>query len=111
MNLREARIKFTFLFATKLIPKAIELGFEPVFDEITQHARVGHMAESLHYEGCAGDLILYKKGNWLKKTEDYQELGEYWESLNSDCKWGGKFTKLDGGHFSFAPVELFGGRK
>jgi len=109
MNLREARCRFTILFATKLIPKAIELGFECAFDEITNHQKTGHMVGSLHYSGCAGDLILYKDGVYQGKTEAHQELGEYWESLDPDCKWGGRWG--DGNHYSFAPVEIFHGMK
>jgi len=108
MNLRGARVRFTILFATKLIPKAIELGFETAFDEITQHQNAGHMANSLHYMGCAGDLILYKDGIYKPQTENYKELGEYWESLDPNCKWGGRWG--DGNHFSFSPKELFGDR-
>ncbi len=110
MNLREARVEFTILFATKLTPKAIELGFEPAFDEITQHQNRGHREGSLHYYGCAGDLILYKDGVYVIHTEDYTELGEYWESLHSFCRWGGRFKNQDGNHFSFSPPELFGNR-
>ncbi len=110
MTLREARIIFSFYFAEKLCQKARELGFDYAFDEITNHQGTGHKKDSLHYFGCAGDLILYKNGVYLDKTEDYQELGEYWESVNSDCKWGGRFSKPDGNHFSFAPFEVFGGR-
>lgn len=109
MNLREARIRFTFLFATKLIPKAIELGFETAFDEITNHQGKGHRPDSLHYSGCAGDLVLYKDGMYQPKTETHQPLGEYWESLDPNCKWGGRFS--DGNHYSFAPIEVFGGKK
>ena len=109
MNLREARTKFTNLFATKLIPKAIELGFEPAFDEITQHQGKGHMVGSLHYSGCAGDLILYNEnGSYITDPQSYQSLGEYWESLDKDCKWGGRWK--DANHFSFSPKELFGNR-
>jgi hypothetical protein len=43
------------------------------------------------------------------RTDDYKELGEYWESLDQDCKWGGRWG--DGNHFSYAPMELFYGRK
>ena len=109
MNLREARVKFTILFSTKLIPKAIELGFEPAYDEITQHQNKGHMENSLHYSGCAGDLLLYKNGLYQIDTKTYRELGDYWEYLDSDCKWGGRWG--DGNHFSYAPVEVFGGKK
>ncbi len=109
MNLRESRCKFTVLFAIKLIPKAIELGYEPAFDEITQHQDKGHKVGSLHYAGCAGDLLLYKNGNYCLEQKDYKELGEYWESLDPNCKWGGRWG--DGNHMSYAPVEVFGGRK
>ena len=109
MNLREARVTFTILFATKLIPKAVELGFEPAFDEITQHQNKGHKVGSLHYAGCAGDLLLYKNGNYCPEEKDYKELAKYWESLDPDChngiSWG------DSNHFSYAPVEVFSGRK
>ncbi len=109
MNLREARIIFSFYFAERLLPKARELGCDYTLDEVTNHQGKGHIIGSLHYEGCAGDLILYRLGVYLDKTEDYQKLGEYWESLNPDCRWGGRWG--DGNHFSFAPVEIFGGRK
>ena len=105
MNLREARVKFSFLFAEKLLPKAREWGFEYAFDEISNHQGTGHMKGSLHYFGCAGDLILYKDGNYLPETEPYRKLGEYWEGLDVNCKWGGRFK--DGNHFSFSPPELF----
>jgi hypothetical protein len=109
MNLREARCRFSYLFGEKLLPKARELGFEYAFDEITNHQGTGHMTNSLHYMGCAGDLILYKDGTYKPYTENYKELGEYWELLDSDCAWGGRWG--DGNHFSYAPEELFGGRR
>ncbi len=109
MTLREARCRFSYLFAEKLLPKARELGFEYAFDEVTQHQNRGHMTNSLHYSGCAGDPLLYKDGVYLTKTEDYRELGEYWESLDPNCKWGGRWG--DGNHMSYAPIEIFCGRK
>ena len=109
MNLRKARCIFSYLFAEKLLPKARELGFEYAFDEITNHQNKGHMTDSLHYSGCAGDLILYKNGVYQSKTEIYQPLGEYWESVDPNCKWGGRWD--DGNHFSFSPPELFKDRK
>jgi len=58
---------------------------------------------SLHFEGLAIDLNLFKDGKYLTGTEDYRELGEYWESIGG--AWGGRFN--DGNHFSLA----YGGRK
>ena len=109
MNLRESRVRFTFLFATKLIPKAIELGFECAFDEITNHQNTGHKPDSLHYSGCAGDLLLYKDGVYQPKTETYEDLGMYWLSLDNNCKWGGDWG--DGNHFSYSPFEVFGNKR
>lgn len=109
MTLREARVIFTTLIC-KVVEKATELGYEAAYDEVTNHQGVGHRIGSLHYFGCAADVLLYKDGTYLTKTADYQALGEYWESLHKYCKWGGRFSKPDGNHFSFSPPELFGDR-
>lgn len=109
MNLREARVRFSYLFAEKLLPKVTELGLQYAFDEITNHQNQGHVGGSLHYFGCAGDLILYDmEGKYITDTETYQPLGEFWESLDENCRWGGRFR--DGNHFSYSPKELFGNK-
>jgi len=109
MTLREARCRFTYLMAEKLIPYMRTLGYEYAFDEITNHQGTGHRDGSLHYDGCAGDLLLYRDGVWQKSTEAHRKSGEYWESLDPNCKWGGRWE--DGNHYSFAPPEIFGERK
>jgi hypothetical protein len=53
---------------------------------------------SLHRLGLAIDLVLTKSGVPLWLTEQYTELGEFWESLHELCSWGGRFG--DGMHFS-----------
>lgn len=61
---------------------------------------------SLHLVRLAIDLNLFKAGRYCDKTEDYEELGRYFESLGG-C-WGGSFlTRPDGNHFSLP----HGGRK
>ena len=63
------------------------------------------IAHSLHELRLAVDLVLFKiisgKLTQLSKTEDYRELGEWWESQSDPdlplC-WGGHFN--DGNHFS-----------
>ncbi|MCL2219314.1 MAG: M15 family metallopeptidase [Chitinispirillia bacterium] len=60
-------------------------------------------ASSLHFDGLAIDLNLFKDGKYLPATADHRELGEYWESLGG-C-WGGRFN--DGNHYSLA----YNGRK
>lgn len=64
------------------------------------------IANSLHTKRLAIDLNLFKDGVYKTNSEDYKEMGEYWESLDTDCVWGGRFKdsrgnpKPDGNHFS-----------
>ena len=41
----------------------------------------------------------HKLGEYLVETEDHRFLGEFWESLDPMCTWGGRFQ--DGNHYSF----------
>lgn len=50
---------------------------------------------SKHHCRCATDLNLFKNDVYLTKTADYQELGDFWESIGG--KWGGRWN--DGNHF------------
>lgn len=56
------------------------------------------IVNSLHAKRLAVDFNLFYAGVYLTKTEDYRELGEYWESIGGS--WGGRFSKPDGNHFS-----------
>lgn len=58
------------------------------------------ISNSLHLSGLAADVLLYRDGQYLDKTEDYKQLGEYWEQLHPLARWGGRFKKPDGNHFS-----------
>ena len=92
-ELLEKKLKFTNHFSV-LIQFAIAMGYQIAFDK--EHCE--HMPASLHYLGLAKDILLYKKGVYLKDTADYRFLGNFWKSLDKDCRWGGDF--LDGCHFS-----------
>ena len=107
MTLREARCKFSYLLAERLLPFIRSLGYEYAFDDVK--AKTGHKVNSVHYDACAGDVLLYKDGVYQTTTETHKESGEYWKSLHPNCYWGGDWG--DGNHYSFAPFELFGGRK
>jgi hypothetical protein len=114
----------------KLVRRAHQLGFEIRGGELLRfeaqarwnatHCRVckqtmGHInhpvrhkfraigiVKSLHRLKLAIDLVLFRKGKPCWDSEDYRELGEYWESLHPLCRWGGRFRNPDGGHFSLA---------
>lgn len=54
-------------------------------------------ANSLHKLRLAVDFNLFDEtGKYLTSTEDYTQIGEYWESIGGT--WGGRFG--DGNHFS-----------
>lgn len=60
-----------------------------------------HKPDSLHFYGLAMDIDLYtKEGTYLDRTEDHTMFGEFWESLDPNCRWGGRFG--DGNHYSYA---------
>lgn len=58
------------------------------------------IANSLHTLRLAVDFNLFRNGEYLTGVSDFLPLGEYWESLASDCCWGGRFHKPDADHFS-----------
>ena len=92
------RILFTTLLP-KLWDRMRQDGLQPVKGVDGEK----HMPGSLHYIGLADDTSLYDKdGNWLNTTEAHQPYGEWWEQQHPDCRWGGRFKKPDGNHYSIA---------
>ena len=112
MTLRENQSKFARMI-TQLLIKATELGYEYTLGEAYRppemariYAKDGRgITSSLHCDRLAMDLLLFRNGVYLTKSADYQQLGEFWESLGGS--WGGRFSRPDGNHFSLA----YGGRK
>jgi hypothetical protein len=90
-ELFDKRALFTSLLP-KLIDKMIADGYTPL------HGKDGlkHMKNSLHYDGLAVDIDLFKDGVYLASTEDHKPFGDYWESLHEDTFWGGNGIKPDG---------------
>lgn len=90
-----------------LLVKAFQLGFEVSLleayrppEQAALMAKQGKgIKDSLHIDKLAIDLALFKSGKYLTATADYQQLGEYWESIGGS--WGGRFN--DGNHFSLSP--------
>lgn len=88
-----------------LIEYAYQNGYELTFGDAYRDPRLhgavgvkvgyGHK-DSTHKQRLAVDFNLFKDGVWLQKTEDFTQLGLYWESLGGS--WGGRFQ--DGNHFS-----------
>jgi hypothetical protein len=115
VTLREKQSAFV-LRVVKLVNFADSMGYALTFgeayrspEEAARLAKAGKgIKNSLHTQRLAIDLNAFKAGALLTKSEDYRELGEFWESLSTPeitCAWGGRFN--DGNHFSIA----HGGRR
>ena len=106
MTLGDKQRLFTRLLV-KLITKAHELGYDVTLGDAYRdprlHGAVGYKMGYGHPKSChkirlAIDLNLFKDGVYLTSDEDHKPLGEYWESLDDQCRWGGRFA--DGNHYS-----------
>lgn len=105
MTLREKQSLFVELCG-HLIARAYATGFELTWSEAYRTpeqsalnaAKGTGIANSLHCVRLAVDFNLFRDGMWLRNSEDFEDLGHYWEGLNPLCRWGGRFD--DGGHFS-----------
>ena len=97
MTLGQKQRKFTRLVAM-LIEYAYFKGYELSFGDAW--AKSGHKVGSLHYSRLAIDLNLFLDGKYLRSTEAHLFLGEFWESLDDQCTWGGRFRNKDGNHYS-----------
>jgi len=70
----------------------------PEYAQILRESTSKGSIRSTHIHGLAADLLLYRRGTWLSKTEDHRVFGLFWETLGEGCSWGGHFG--DGGHYS-----------
>jgi hypothetical protein len=108
MTLSQKQRLFTKLLG-QLIAWAYENGFELTLGEAyrtpeqaKRNADNGTgIRNSLHCERLAIDLNLFVGGVYIDSTEGHRRLGEYWESLDHHCRWGGRFK--DGNHYSYSP--------
>lgn len=106
MTLGEKQRLFMSLLP-KLLMYAYEKGYEltlgdgyrdpRVFGEVGDKKGYGR-SRSVHKQRLAIDLNLFKHGKYLSQTEDHKSLGNYWETLHPDCRWGGRYQ--DGNHYS-----------
>lgn len=96
MTLRQKQSKFAKMVPL-LILFAYEKGYEVTFGDAWAHD--GHKDGSFHYKRLAIDLNLFRDGRYLRSTKAHEPLGLFWESLDPDCSWGGRFD--DGNHYSY----------
>lgn len=102
-SLRQKQSRFAGMVA-RLLVKAQEMGYEVTLGEAYRtpeqsalNARNGTgIRNSLHSMRLAIDLNLFLNGRWLIGSEDHRPLGEWWEKLDPDCRWGGRFRNAHG---------------
>ena len=106
MKLSQAQRDFAYDIGC-LIGWAYENGYELTFGDAYRSPRAfGAQGErkaygrafSAHKNRLAVDFNLFIDGEYQDTTEAHRPLGEYWESLNPDNVWGGRFD--DGNHYS-----------
>ncbi|MGM0377849.1 MAG: M15 family metallopeptidase [Bacteroidota bacterium] len=106
MTLREKQSIFLRNVA-KLVLWAFENGYELTGGELqrTQEQQEVYVNEGLsktlnsqHLKKLAIDLHLFISGQYKSDKESHTPLGEYWESLNENNVWGGRWG-FDANHY------------
>ena len=107
MTLGQKQRIFTHNIA-KLIAWAYDKGYELTFGDAYRtpaqaaaNAATGTgITKSLHTQRLAIDFNLFQNGVFLTDSMEHRPLGEHWESLDVLNRWGGRFSKPDGNHYS-----------
>ena len=89
------RVLFSSLIP-RLIDKMIADGYTPLLGK----DGLKHMAGSLHFDGLAMDIDLFKNGVYLTDVKYHRPFGEFWKSLDPLCCYGGDFQSVDADHYS-----------
>ena len=112
MSLGDKQRKFSRLIANLLDfihSRDYDVTFGDAFRDSRLHGHIGEKKAYGHRNSChklrlALDLNLFKDGVYLTTDKDHEPFGLYWESLDPECRWGGRFKGKNAGdanHFSF----------
>lgn len=109
MTLHDAQALHVELIA-KLISYTYQQGFTLSWGEAYRTAEQAEwdaekgigIAQSVHCDRLAVDLMLFKDGVYLTNPSDYKFMGDYWKQLDPTCRHGGDFKVVDADHFSLA---------
>jgi hypothetical protein len=58
---------------------------------------------SNHRKRLAIDLNIFKDGSYITNKLMLQHIGDYWESLSPENKWGGNFVDSKGSSYEDTP--------
>lgn len=109
MKLIEAQQLFARLLP-RLLDHAHSMGYDVTLGEAWRPPETARLyaqqgrgsVQSLHILRLAVDLNLFQGGVYLTSTVAHQPLGEWWEQQHPLCRWGGRFTRPDGNHYSIS---------
>ena len=94
----QAEINALGRMGREAVAQLVEVQFPLLAKKIRNNTGNG-IRNSLHCQRLAIDLQLFDaRGQWVQEPYPYSLLGEYWESIGSDHRWGGRFG--DTPHFS-----------
>lgn len=102
MSLRTEQEAFLLDFC-KLIVYITQQGFTVTAGELlrpiemqTIYVKTGRSKtmDSDHIKKLAGDLNIFLNGKYVTSKEVLKPIGEYWESLNKQNRWGGNFKSF-----------------
>jgi len=104
MSLSAKQAEFTRDWAV-FLPYAIlwadRHGYRLVMEETYRHPTATHgHPNSTHRMKLAGHVLLLDNGELVSDSEVYAPLGQRWENIHPDNRWGGRFSSPDGCHFS-----------
>lgn len=80
------------------LAKMVEKEFPALAEKIRNNGKANGIRLSVHQLKLAVDVNLFKDGKYLPNTDDHKVLGQWWETLAPDCRWGGRWG--DGNHYS-----------
>jgi hypothetical protein len=107
VTLSQQRRLFTLLLARLVVWVNDNLpGHSLAFDQVKRdpataqaNAKAGAgIANSLHLDALAADMLLYIDGMYTADTEAHRKIGEQWERMHPLNRWGGRWG--DGNHYS-----------
>ena len=81
----------------------LEPEFALLAKAIRECAQVKGSAVSVHVDGVAADIVLFRGGQ-LQGAEAFEPFGRYWKRIGPLFCWGGDWG--DAGHFSVTPDRV-----
>jgi D-alanyl-D-alanine carboxypeptidase len=100
-TLRQQQSLFAKFLGQLLVYIYMMDGWEATMGDVYRPDHLGHAPNSTHYIRLAADVNLFVDGVWKDADcPEWQVLGKFWEALDQDARWGGRFKQVDLNHFS-----------